>query len=464
MPSQENNLMAAGTLNCYRIPGQFLFSDSLESSSTSEMCSIDPPDVPFPVEDQSLDWVERLPPTIKRRISNFRESHISSLPHLTPENILDYFQLERYTSESSLRKFLKTFYYTNRGYFPRRLKVLLQRLAVRGWDRIDFPTYPVDETVQAICEAALIELLHQQNREEIPLIWFWPNGHRGALCMTHDIEMEHGLNLLPELLKMDLSIGLRSSYGIVPENRYQVSDEVFERIRNNRSEVHTHGLNHDGFLFHDKQTFMKRAVRINQFMKRHQISGFRAPAMHRNFEWLPLLDADFDMSVPNIGHFEPQSGGCCTVMPYFIGHLLELPLTMLQDYTLYYILRHFSLDIWTEQLQIILRRNGLISFNCHPDYMARTNQRAMYRSLLEYLTQFASDQDLWVALPSEIAAWWRNRSNLVLQESAGGWSIIGPGSEHARIAYASVEGKRINYRITLRAEDHHTVESSSFVG
>jgi len=45
-----------------------------------------------------------------------------------------------------------------------------------------------------------------------------------------------------------------------------------------------------------------------------------------------------NMSVPNVGHLDAQLGGCCTVMPFYIGDILELPLTTTQDYSLFNIL------------------------------------------------------------------------------------------------------------------------------
>ena len=52
------------------------------------------------------------------------------------------------------------------------------------------------------------------------------------------------------------------------------------------------------------------------------------------------------MSVPNVAHLEPQRGGCCTVMPYFVGDVLELPLTTIQDYSLFHILGDYSTTLW----------------------------------------------------------------------------------------------------------------------
>ena len=52
-----------------------------------------------------------------------------------------------------------------------------------------------------------------------------------------------------------------------------------------------------------------------------------------------------------------------------------------------------------------------------------------------------------IALPSEVAAWWRLRSELNLVDVGGSWRIEGKGSEQARIAYAVVADNILTYEI-----------------
>ena len=66
---------------------------------------------------------------------------------------------------------------------------------------------------------------------------------------------------------------------------------------------------------------------------------------------------------------EPKRGGCCTVFPFFVCNVLELPLTTSQDYSIFHILNDYSIDLWKKQLDLIRKRNGLISFLAHPDYL-----------------------------------------------------------------------------------------------
>ena len=63
-------------------------------------------------------------------------------------------------------------------------------------------------------------------------------------------------------------------------------------------------------------------------------------------------------------------------MPYFIGDILELPLTTTQDYSLFHILGSYSTTLWKEEVESILARNGLVSFIIHPDYLIERRARA----------------------------------------------------------------------------------------
>src|SRR5258708_12883080 len=48
---------------------------------------------------------------------------------------------------------------------------------------------------------------------------------------------------------------------------------------------------------------------------------------------------------------------------YFIGKIVELPLTTAQDYSLFHILDDYSIKLWKQQLALIRKRNGLMSLD-----------------------------------------------------------------------------------------------------
>jgi hypothetical protein len=134
-------------------------------------------------------------------------------------------------------------------------------------------------------------------------------------------------------------------------------------------------------------------------------------------------------------------------MPYFVGQLLELPLTTVQDYTLFFILSDYSTTLWQQQIELISRRHGLISIITHPDYLTGEAERRVYVELLDRLADGRDRDGLWVALPGEINRWWRNRHRMTLVRSGERWQVTGPDSDRARIAYAVLEDGRLAYRM-----------------
>jgi hypothetical protein len=282
---------------------------------------------------------------------------------------------------------------------------------------------------------------------EVPFIWFWPEGKKAAVMVTHDVEGQSGVDSCEMLMDLDDSFGVRAAFQLIPERRYSGVQELVTRIRARGFETNVHDLDHDGRLYQDMELFQKRAGKINEYGRLYGMAGFRAGAMHRNQSWFDLLEFQYDMSVPTVSHLEPQRGGCCTVMPFFVGDLLELPLTTVQDHGLFYILGQYSIDLWQRQVELISAHHGLISFIVHPDYIVCDKEKRAYRNLLEYISQSVKEDNFWSALPAEINRWWRDRSQMSLQRRNGTWRICGQGSESARVAYASIIDGGLRYRL-----------------
>jgi len=129
-------------------------------------------------------------------------------------------------------------------------------------------------------------------------------------------------------------------------------------------------------------------------------------------------------------------------MPYFVGNLLELPVTTTQDYTLFHILRDYKADLWKTQIELIMDKHGLLSFIIHPDYVTTGPERKVFEALLSRLAELRRDEGVWIATPGEVNRWWRQRAGMRIVEDHEGVRIEGEGSERARIAYASaVDGR-----------------------
>jgi hypothetical protein len=316
---------------------------------------------------------------------------------------------------------------------------------------IEFPSWPVDMTVDNLCAELMSLSIKVNGNQPVPFVWFWPDGYQGCILMTHDVEHEPGKAFCRDLMDLDQHHGIRSSFQVVPEMRYEVSDAFLEGIRARGFELNVHDLNHDGYLFKSREVFLERANKINAYARKWRAEGFRAGGMYRNVEWQEELEFSYDMSFPSAAHLEPQIGGSCTVMPYFLGHLVEIPLTTTQDYSLFHILGQYSIDLWMEELDCIGERNGLASFIVHPDYVIDRRSRGVYEKLLRHLSDLCNERNLWQPLPREVANWWRERSELRVVRSGGSWEVTGPASERARLAFAQIEGGRLTYQVSSRS-------------
>jgi hypothetical protein len=169
--------------------------------------------------------------------------------------------------------------------------------------------------------------------------------------------------------------------------------------------------------------------------------------MYRETEWFDAFEFSYDMSVPSVAHLEPQRGGCCSVMPYFVGDLVELPLTTIQDYSLFHIVGDYSISLWKHQIDIIRAKHGLISFIAHPDYLMESRARAVYEELLAYLRDLRNQGEVWFALPREVDMWWRHRRDMTLVPVGTGWKVEGVESHRARVAFARLVNDRLVYEI-----------------
>ena len=345
-----------------------------------------------------------------------RNGHCIELP-FNFAHVIENLRLERYRQKGlgGFEQFassepIRKFYYFFRNFLPFWLRRQLQRTYFQDWKVLPFPAWPVDLTVERLHDELLRLAMESTGVSRLPFIWFWPESAPNCLLLTHDVETSAGRDFTFKLMDLDDAYGFKAAYQVIPEKRYQVSDDYVARIRGRGCEFNVHDLNHDGRLYSERTEFDRRAAGINSYLRKYGSHGFRAGAMYRRQDWYDIFEFAYDMSVPNVAHLEPLRGGCCTVMPYFIGKILEIPLTTAQDYSVFQILNDYSLDLWKQQIGLVREHNGLLSFLTHPDYLIEDRSRQVYESLLSYLREIANLDNVWVALPSEIDRWWRERS------------------------------------------------------
>lgn len=342
---------------------------------------------------------------------------------------------------------LASLYYFLRPLLPVHLRKHVQGFYFRGWNNLQFPRWPVDCSVDNLLAQLMTLSLKANRRKRIPFIWFWPRGATSCAIMTHDVETQLGRTFCKTLMDTDDSFGIKASFQVIPEQRYSVTQEFLGSIRDRGFEIVVHDLNHDGHLYRDWKQFLDRAAKINSYATAYGAEGFRAASLYRKQLWYDALKFSYDMSIPNVAHLDPQRGGCCTVMPYFIGKILELPVTTTQDYILFNILNDGSIELWKQQMGLIMEKHGLMSFIVHPDYIMKPQQRRTYETLLAHLCRVQQERGVWLATPGNVNRWWRQRAAMRLVEGPNGWSIEGPGSERACLAYAALDRDQLKYEV-----------------
>jgi hypothetical protein len=324
-------------------------------------------------------------------------------------------------------------YYRARSFMPRPVWIWLRRRYARVQARTTFPRWPIEPALDDLLDL-LHSILQSIAGEPVPSIAPWPDGKRWALVCTHDVETQRGVAALDPVLAVERSLGVRSCWNFAPR-RYEVTLDQVEGLIESGCEVGVHGLYHDGRDL-DPDMLSERLPGMRRAADDWQATGFRAPATRRDWATMPLLGFDYDSSYPDTDPFEPQAGGCCAWLPFFNQSTVELPITMPQDHTLFVILRHRDEQTWVRKAQLLRARGGMALLDTHPDYLTDPTIFGSYRRFLE---RFAPDPDVWLALPDEVNTWWRRRADSRLVRTADSWTIAGPASGEASIAFRSYD-------------------------
>ncbi len=353
----------------------------------------------------------------------------------------EYYLLERYKQPGKKRAML-VLYYLLRPFMPRSLQLALRRMYAKKQAKTAFPAWPIEPILVDRANGALKIRIRQCEEGKVPLINYWPGHARAAVTLTHDVEWGYSVKNIPRVREVEKKYGVVSSWNFVPE-RYVFDKRIFDVLLNEGCEIGVHGLYHDGKKFSSWAIFEERLPKINAYLKGWSAAGFRSPATHRNPDWMPLIAADYDSSFPDTDPFEPQSGGCCSIFPFFINNMVELPITMTQDHTLFEILQVNDIDLWKKKASWIIENHGLVNIIVHPDYMLSEKSLGFYEEFLQFITAY---QDLWIALPKDVATWWRQRAHSTLAEcEAVGPVIHGPARDRGSVVWARLANGKVEY-------------------
>jgi hypothetical protein len=356
-----------------------------------------------------------------------------------PDEAVLALQTEAYVSAGKLatstttRALARKAYYRARPLLPRSAQLAMRRAYSRLQGRQRFPAWPIETALHDLADCLLL-LASEAAGEPIPALASWPRPFRWALVLTHDVETAVGYARIRAICDHEAALGYRSSWNLVPRRDYEVLDEDVRELRQLGWEVGVHGLHHDGRDLESERMLSARRPQMRKWAERWEAAGFRSPATQRDWSLMPSLGFDYDSSYPDTDPFEPQGGGCCSWLPFFNGDLVELPITLAQDHTLFVILRETDATLWIDKAEFLRQRGGMALIDTHPDYVMDEPAASAYA---EFLKRFADDNSAWRALPAEVASWWRRRAATSLERRDGRWELVGPASGDAAIVFPS---------------------------
>jgi glycosyltransferase involved in cell wall biosynthesis len=341
-----------------------------------------------------------------------------------------YVQVKSAETARATRAALLRAYYAARPAMPRSVQISLRRTATRVLARPMFPRWPLETGLHDLYDW-LFALTASVAGRPVPSLAPWPDGRSWAFVLTHDVETDAGVANIEALRGVERELGYRSSWNFVPE-RYSVRGDLIASLRADGCEIGVHGLRHDGRDLASERTLRGRLPEMHRHAARWGAMGFRAPATQRAWDLMPLLGFDYDSSYPDTDPYEPIPGGCCSFLPFANRELIELPITLPQDHTLFQILNRPDESVWVRKAGHIRDRGGMVLALTHPDYATDPRVRTSYRRLLE---TFHSDPSSWKALPAEVSAWWRARAASTLRPDGEGWRVEGPAEAAATLRW-----------------------------
>lgn len=312
-------------------------------------------------------------------------------------------------------------YYLFKNFIPRRVRLRLNSTAIRVRRRSAFPNWPCESLLLDFWRGWLKQALDSVGANDGWHVGFWPDNARCCIVLTHDVESPKGVDRMERIADIEERYGFRSSWNL-PLAQYRIDWATVERVRARGFEIGAHGLAHDGRLFRSEADFAELGPLLERLAREHSMVGFRSPSTLRRAEWIANMAFEYDCTFADSDPYEPQPGGTCSIFPFHLGGLIELPYTLPQDHTLIHLLHRDPLQLWYLKAQWIAAAGGMILTLTHPDYSGAGEHLAAYEELLKRLRDLPQ---AWHALPSAVARWWRRRSQMSLHMENGQPIIVG---------------------------------------
>jgi peptidoglycan/xylan/chitin deacetylase (PgdA/CDA1 family) len=239
------------------------------------------------------------------------------------------------------------------------------------------------------------------------------NGKRYACTMTHDIDTRNGLQKAKGVKKLEEKYDVPSAW-YIPSKHFRLNHEIVEDLAN-YGEIGAHGTRHDGKLVQlPEQKLVKRLREAKQALENIincSVDGFRAPLLQHSpgiLHGLKEAGYSYDTSIPTWEPLHPRTmrpHGLGTTYPMFFNGVTEIPISVVQDHQLLYVLGLKPKEViaeWLSMMAVIKELRGCCVLLLHPEYkLFDRNNFVIYEELLNTIT---SDRNVWLTTPKQLVS------------------------------------------------------------
>jgi len=236
---------------------------------------------------------------------------------------------------------------------------------------------------------------------------------KNCCIVTHDVDTKQGLARARLIKKLEERYDIESAW-YVPTKHYSLDSGTIRNLANH-GEVGVHGARHSGNLVSlpNEKLFqlLCEAKQLLENVSGSSVEGFRSPLLQHNskiLEQLKKAGYSYDTSVPTWEPKHPQTMspfGIGTVFPLVLNDLVEIPVSIVQDHQLLYVLgltAKETLAEWFSFMTIIKEVGGCSVLLSHPEYgLFDSENISVYEDFLSYIS---SDSDGWITTPAKLAA------------------------------------------------------------
>ncbi|MFA5089665.1 MAG: polysaccharide deacetylase family protein [Candidatus Omnitrophota bacterium] len=245
------------------------------------------------------------------------------------------------------------------------------------------------------------------------------NGHKGAVCLSHDIDSRQDYQYIPEVYRLNKKYNLVSGFNFLTNWGYCIDKTLLSELNDNGFEIGLHGYTHDIAVGFRSQERIKRELSLAFQSLGFPVEGYRAPAFavsKRLLAVLRELGIKYDSSMKTISCYSPQSAEVFYPYRYPGVGIWEVPLTIQDDRVFrdLHLSNEEALGVIKELTARIVNMGGVCVINNHPVLIQR--RRYYYEQLLEWLSGF---KEAWVTRIDLLVGFMEERERRVLDENRG---------------------------------------------